>query len=218
MTAAQRSRLKLDGRRSLLGWIAAGIIIPPATVAWAVVHLHLLQAISACVGGPVTGIICIVHGVNRIRDARKDVRSGYLLRYRGPVRAYCTILYDDDGNENGKSYQLDAGDVTLHLPYHDGPRLCELGISEAVVEYSEHMHELLRLTTASGSDVYVAGDPGTVTFWSQAPGSSAANWYPDPSGRHELRYWDGRQWCDSVSDSGQRGSDPLPEPTGDRQP
>ena len=24
-----------------------------------------------------------------------------------------------------------------------------------------------------------------------------ANWYPDPFGRHEHRYWDGTQWRDS---------------------
>jgi uncharacterized protein YxjI len=28
----------------------------------------------------------------------------------------------------------------------------------------------------------------------------AANWYPDPSGRHEKRYWDGATWTDRVMD------------------
>ncbi|MDQ3352503.1 MAG: DUF2510 domain-containing protein, partial [Actinomycetota bacterium] len=26
-----------------------------------------------------------------------------------------------------------------------------------------------------------------------------ANWYPDPSHRHELRYWDGTTWTEHVS-------------------
>ena len=32
----------------------------------------------------------------------------------------------------------------------------------------------------------------------------AANWYPDPTGRHEHRYWDGNAWTDHVSDRGVR--------------
>lgn len=36
-----------------------------------------------------------------------------------------------------------------------------------------------------------------------------ANWYPDPQGRHELRYWDGNAWTDHVSDKGITGTDPV---------
>ncbi len=36
-----------------------------------------------------------------------------------------------------------------------------------------------------------------------------ANWYPDPSGRHEHRYWDGAQWTEHVSDHGRQGVDPI---------
>ncbi len=35
-------------------------------------------------------------------------------------------------------------------------------------------------------------------------------WYPDPTRRHRLRYWDGRHWSDTVSDGADRGTDPLP--------
>ena len=35
-------------------------------------------------------------------------------------------------------------------------------------------------------------------------------WYPDPTGRHEERYWDGRHWSDTVSDTGERSLDPIP--------
>lgn len=37
----------------------------------------------------------------------------------------------------------------------------------------------------------------------------AADWYPDPCGRHELRYWDGVAWADSVADRGQTSVDPV---------
>jgi uncharacterized protein YxjI len=34
-----------------------------------------------------------------------------------------------------------------------------------------------------------------------------ANWYPDPFGRHELRYWDGTQWTEHVSSNGKQSVD-----------
>lgn len=37
-----------------------------------------------------------------------------------------------------------------------------------------------------------------------------ANWYPDPTSRHELRYWDGQAWTEHVSDGGIQASDPVP--------
>ena len=34
-------------------------------------------------------------------------------------------------------------------------------------------------------------------------------WNPDPSGRHEYRYWDGSTWTDDVSDNGVTSADPI---------
>ncbi|MBO9519979.1 MAG: DUF2510 domain-containing protein [Nocardioidaceae bacterium] len=42
-----------------------------------------------------------------------------------------------------------------------------------------------------------------------APAPSAGAWHPDPTGRHELRWWDGRSWTDHVSNSGVPGTDPV---------
>ncbi len=36
-----------------------------------------------------------------------------------------------------------------------------------------------------------------------------ANWYPDPTGRHDQRYWDGEQWTEHVFTDGVQGIDPL---------
>ena len=36
-----------------------------------------------------------------------------------------------------------------------------------------------------------------------------ADWYPDPGGTHEHRYWDGAQWSEHVSDHGRQSVDPL---------
>jgi len=39
--------------------------------------------------------------------------------------------------------------------------------------------------------------------------SSPAGWYPDPSGRHQHRYFDGRQWTEHVADAGRVGTAPV---------
>lgn len=39
--------------------------------------------------------------------------------------------------------------------------------------------------------------------------NATGGWHPDPSGRHELRYWDGSAWTEHVSDGGVAGTDPV---------
>lgn len=48
------------------------------------------------------------------------------------------------------------------------------------------------------------GDEDVLATVVRGPSSSAqpANWYPDPSGRHEHRWWDGNRWSVHVSDGG----------------
>lgn len=48
------------------------------------------------------------------------------------------------------------------------------------------------------------GPPGPGLWQAPAPG-----WYPDPARRHEMRYWNGWAWTESVSSGGIPGSDPL---------
>jgi hypothetical protein len=35
-------------------------------------------------------------------------------------------------------------------------------------------------------------------------------WYPDPSVRHQARFWDGFKWTERVADQGTEGVDPIP--------
>mgnify|MGYP001817567738 CR=1 FL=1 len=53
--------------------------------------------------------------------------------------------------------------------------------------------------------------------------SPAPNWYPDPSGKHEQRYWDGAQWTSRVMNGGTESTDssgdthvPVGEQSADR--
>lgn len=41
------------------------------------------------------------------------------------------------------------------------------------------------------------------------PPAPPGEWRPDPGGRHQLRYWDGRVWTEHVADDGVVGVDPL---------
>jgi hypothetical protein len=40
-------------------------------------------------------------------------------------------------------------------------------------------------------------------------GAVPAGWFADPGRRHELRYWDGQQWTEQVSDRGTQAVDPI---------
>ncbi len=51
------------------------------------------------------------------------------------------------------------------------------------------------------ADTLQAGDSPPATL---VPPS----WHADPAGRHEFRWWDGRQWTEHVTDAGQPSTDP----------
>lgn len=61
-------------------------------------------------------------------------------------------------------------------------------------------------TSASAPD---AAETSTASSSSTAAASAApAGWYADPSGRFELRYWNGDKWTEHVSRAGQQSTDP----------
>lgn len=43
----------------------------------------------------------------------------------------------------------------------------------------------------------------------ETPPASPARWAADPTGRHELRYWNGSQWTEHVSTRGKQSTDPM---------
>jgi hypothetical protein len=64
--------------------------------------------------------------------------------------------------------------------------------------------------TVGGAPARGATPTGAAAAQSAAAASAGAapDWYPDPSQRHELRYWDGQTWTPNVSDQGVVGIDP----------
>src|SRR4051794_34206808 len=54
-----------------------------------------------------------------------------------------------------------------------------------------------------------------------ADGTREPGWYADPSGRHDLRWWDGGRWTDRVAPRGGESVDPYDDKGGadvDAQP
>ena len=44
------------------------------------------------------------------------------------------------------------------------------------------------------------------------------SWYPDPTRRHQLRYWDGTAWTQYAADNGVQSLDPISVPQGPAVP
>jgi hypothetical protein len=63
----------------------------------------------------------------------------------------------------------------------------------------------------TGSAVSPGPTGGTPPGYGGGPAAYSVppQWYADPSGRHELRYWDGAGWSDRVSDHGTTSTDPA---------
>lgn len=60
--------------------------------------------------------------------------------------------------------------------------------------------------TTSSSSATTATPAASTTASSSA--AAPAGWYADPSGRFELRYWDGGRWTEHVSRGGTQYTDP----------
>jgi hypothetical protein len=68
---------------------------------------------------------------------------------------------------------------------------------------------------APASAIGQAGPAGPA--WSPPPppqGGPPPGWYPDPSGRHEYRFFTGHDWTSDVVDNGAHSTEPLPPPPG----
>ena len=68
---------------------------------------------------------------------------------------------------------------------------------------------LRRPTNSAVPSSDVASSPATPVASTATASSAAAPaaWYPDPSKRFELRYWDGSEWTEHVARGGQQFTD-----------
>ena len=68
---------------------------------------------------------------------------------------------------------------------------------------------LRRPTNSTTATSGVTSDSAAPATTAATPTSAAtpAAWYPDPSKRFELRYWDGAEWTEHVARGGQQFTD-----------
>ena len=64
------------------------------------------------------------------------------------------------------------------------------------------------LQPESASGPATTSTPAPTPDPAPAAAAAPAGWYADPSGRFELRYWDGGTWTEHVSRRGQQYTDP----------
>ena len=62
--------------------------------------------------------------------------------------------------------------------------------------------------STSASTPVVTNPVNTSVASSVGDAAAPADWYPDPAGRFELRYWNGSAWTEHVSRNGQQSIDP----------
>ena len=60
----------------------------------------------------------------------------------------------------------------------------------------------------SGSTQQAPQSVGSSAAQPASSSAAPAAWYADPSGRFELRYWDGKEWTEHVARGGQQFTDP----------
>jgi hypothetical protein len=69
-------------------------------------------------------------------------------------------------------------------------------------------NDVADLAAQVGADDIAADQAVDAAVEVAAESSVPAGWYADPSGRYELRYWDGSAWTEHVSRAGQQFTDP----------
>lgn len=71
----------------------------------------------------------------------------------------------------------------------------------AISAPKEDPHTVMMRTPASA---YPVGPPPL-----PPPPGTPSQWFPDPTGRFEHRYWDGQRWTEHVVRAGQQFGDPI---------
>lgn len=62
-------------------------------------------------------------------------------------------------------------------------------------------------TTSGSTQVTNSASVTNAAGTASAPANATANWYKDPSGRFELRYWNGSAWTEHVATAGKQSID-----------
>lgn len=110
---------------------------------------------------------------------------------------------------------VEAAGARAEAAARHGAALGQAGLDSGLPDVEARATELvaLRLQEEQGAGGQPSGDPGQAGSQSAsagaAPSAAAPDWFADPLGRHQHRYWDGAAWTDAVADNGWQSTDPL---------
>ena len=121
---------------------------------------------------------------------------------KGGVVLTDRALYTRQLGEGRKVQPLDGIATVDVLPGVINARLLVNGAPLVTVTIRENLPALSALREALVEGLGLRGVT-TVT-----PTAAPANWYPDPAGRHQWRFWDGSTWTERVADQGVEAFDP----------
>ncbi len=164
-------------------------------------------------------LLGIMHYADQPRTAiqvsNREKTSGivYTDPVSGTVRlrlAVAVSIFNGEGQQTARHLRdelgkLDSGETAATLEVGAGtdsppePR-------ETAVTSTSRADGTSEPTGPDSSPQPSAHDPPTLA----PPPPPPPEWAPDPTGRHQLRYWDGKAWTDHVSDQGRESRDPLP--------
>lgn len=144
---------------------------------------------------------CCVCGTPRPADTEELQFSGAVESHQVGNQVARTIA--------GGSLRIPVcANAQCHLQARQTPVVGPRGLTVRFAS-PQFVAELLELGSwqvpAAGGFASVAADKPAPA----APSVQASDWYADPSGRHQLRYWDGSSWSSYVADNGVQSTDPL---------
>jgi putative membrane protein len=128
--------------------------------------------------------VCVTGRINRATTWVPLEKTQSVRRVQGPL-------------------QRPLGLATVHVDVAGKRTRAEF--RDRTVEEAEH---LLADLSAWSREARSHAAPAPAAVSGPAVDGPAAGWYPDPSGRHELRYWHQGRWTEQVSDRGKRVTDP----------
>jgi putative membrane protein len=155
---------------------------PPRTRVKAPISYHFLRA-----GHNDVLVTAVTGRVRRTTTWIPMVKAQSIRRVQGPVQRRLRLA----------TVHLDAAGKRVEAVFRD----------RSVEEADRLMDDLTALSRAARkaeeNDREVRTSPPA-----SGPTASAGGWFPDPSGRHQLRYWDGTTWTGHVRDQDVAGVDP----------
>jgi hypothetical protein len=131
------------------------------------------------------------------------------LLYREKEALTVTVSEDGSGSRvdlNGKAKPELLGALTSSLQSMPGYELVSGGM---VAPGAPSAYPSPAVAPAAVTAPPPPPPPPTTSTQPPAPKNTAAAWNPDPTKRHELRYWDGGRWTEHVSDQGKTATDAV---------